>query len=506
MGVSCGLGYYFNNLYMLIAIIILISLGVGIILYKVFSIGSLKGVKEYISNLANMNFQELKKLEIPGELKEELDKLSGNLKNNLKTQVEISTEILDICRSLDIISEENLNSTGYVASTVETTDINIKEQFNMLNDTNEFSQEVFASLENLEEDMIPKIDYIKESVSTVQNALESIEQIENRMSLSKDMMDKTSEQINRLKSHSDEVVELIDLIHSISKETNMLSLNASIEAARAGEDGKGFAVVASEVGKLASETEDISTNIEGVIYSLKTEISSIVESMAEETNYMEENFSIIKNTTQEFTSIMDVLNIGINSLNEIIQITKENNTIMRDLSKNIDQATVFSEEIADNMKGTTDQVVNQYSKSKELQGIVEKTKENVYSMQQFVVGDMMEEKMLKAAYEIRDIFKNKTEVDDKFIEEVLNKTDMDALYLTDTSGIVQYTNEKEGIGLNLYEADSSFLALKNGSKDYVFTPIKIRVEDKKLFKFLIIMDEDKSLYQVGLALETLLGE
>ena len=79
------------------------------------------------------------------------------------------------------------------------------------------------------------------------------------------MVEESSEKIVKLKNYSDEVGGLVDLIHSISSETKMLSLNASIEAARAGEEGRGFSVVAMEVGKLAEETDKASKKIEGVI-------------------------------------------------------------------------------------------------------------------------------------------------------------------------------------------------------------------------------------------------
>ncbi|WP_165494168.1 methyl-accepting chemotaxis protein [Aquitalea sp. USM4] len=73
------------------------------------------------------------------------------------------------------------------------------------------------------------------------------------------------EQMESMGKEMQDVIRLLDEIHSITNQTNMLALNASIEAARAGELGRGFAVVADEVRHLSGRTSSFSEQIRDLI-------------------------------------------------------------------------------------------------------------------------------------------------------------------------------------------------------------------------------------------------
>ncbi|AKV05955.1 chemotaxis protein [Pseudomonas fluorescens NCIMB 11764] len=106
----------------------------------------------------------------------------------------------------------------------------------------------------------------------VQTTLEEVDAMSREISTS-------SALVQDLATQTRDIGKVLEVIRSISDQTNLLALNAAIEAARAGEAGRGFAVVADEVRTLAYRTQESTREIEQMIAGIQSGTHQAVNAM-----------------------------------------------------------------------------------------------------------------------------------------------------------------------------------------------------------------------------------
>ncbi|MCH2488259.1 MAG: methyl-accepting chemotaxis protein, partial [Erythrobacter sp.] len=92
-----------------------------------------------------------------------------------------------------------------------------------------------------------------------------------------DLVETLATHVTGFAAAMDQVQRCSQDIERIAETTNILALNATIEAMRAGDAGRTFAVVANEVKSLAAETRKATDEISGVIGTLGSEASTVIE-------------------------------------------------------------------------------------------------------------------------------------------------------------------------------------------------------------------------------------
>ena len=163
------------------------------------------------------------------------------------------------------------------------------------------------SMTNATQDVANNAQAINEAVQKSNETVSSGDAAMNRtvegIEGIRDAVSETSRNIRQLGESSQKISRVVNLISDFSKQTQLLSLNASIEATRAGEYGRGFAVVADEVRSLARQSADATKEIEDLVAEIRNQTSEAIKVTERAIAQVSSGTNLVQEAKEELNAI-----------------------------------------------------------------------------------------------------------------------------------------------------------------------------------------------------------
>ena len=182
------------------------------------------------------------------------------------------------------------------------------------------------------------------AVRTIEEGINAMNALTDKTKSTTQNTAKVIDMITDLEVKSKSIVQILNVINDIARQTKLLSLNASIESARAGTNGQGFAVVAMEIRKLAEQSMNSANQIGTIIKEIAICTSETVMAARDAEVAVKDQEEAVTDTTSSFLQLQQ----------QILSLTKELDSILVNV-ENMEQSRASTLEAVESISAVSEE-------------------------------------------------------------------------------------------------------------------------------------------------------
>ena len=260
----------------------------------------------------------------------------------------IHTSISEVASATEQVNEVALR----VVSASNSSMLNSDEQASRTNSVAAAINELGAATQEIARNAAQASHQASDARGLAEEGQQVVERSISSMQNLSQMLGTSSGHIEALNDKTVNIGQILEVITSISRQTNLLALNAAIEAARAGEAGRGFAVVADEVRNLAHRTQESAQQVQTMIEELQVSARNSVSTMEESQRHSHDSVEIANRAGERLISVTE--RIGeIDGMNQsVATATEEQTSVVESINMDITEINTLNQEGVENLQST----------------------------------------------------------------------------------------------------------------------------------------------------------
>ena len=323
---EAGAARYERSLTLTIGLVLFVSLAGGALAFATVRgiTGPLDSLKASAARIADGDLTE--NMALSGR-----DEITDVQRSLRQMQTNLRDTLMDIQNSaaqLAAAAEELTTVTAQSARTIEDQDQQVQLAATAVTEMSAAVDEVARNATNTSEASRIAAELTGTSRQQVSETRRTIDQLGEKLS-------QTGSTVTRLIDETTRINHVLEAIHGIAGQTNLLALNAAIEAARAGEAGRGFAVVADEVRSLAQRTQASTGEVEKMLGTIQLAGEEAAQNMHQSSTLAERSQAMAGQADAALDRVSEQVS-QINDMNLVIaSAAEEQAQVARSVDENL---------------------------------------------------------------------------------------------------------------------------------------------------------------------------